>query len=129
MKLEPNMYVRTFEGKIFKIQDLKDDFIYVLNTECYFCKSLYGGDYCFSFPNENDYYTITKASHSIIDLVECGDFVNSRKVYKVGYNFQDDYVLKMSESNYENFIYPNEIKSIVTKEMFSSMEYRLGDDE
>ena len=68
---------------------------------------------------------ILKASHNIIELIEVGDYVNGRKVYQVGYNFQDEYVLKMSESNYEDFIYPNEIKSIVTKEMFANAEYRV----
>lgn len=68
---------------------------------------------------------IKKSSPNIINLIEVGDYVNGRKVYQVGYNFQDDYVLKMSESNYEDFIYPNEIKDIITKEQFKSMEYKV----
>jgi hypothetical protein len=52
--------------------------------------------------------------------------VNGRKVYQVGYNFQDDFVLKMSESNYEDFIHPSEIKSILTKEKFEKETYNIN---
>lgn len=52
--------------------------------------------------------------------------MNGRKVYQVGFNFQDDFVLKMSESNYEDFIYPNEIKSILTKEQFENAIYNIN---
>jgi hypothetical protein len=75
--------------------------------------------------NDRFYEKIVKHSKNIIDLIEVGDYVNGRKVYQVGFNFQDDFVLKMSESNYENFIYPNEIKSIVTKEQFKVVEYEV----
>lgn len=116
-KLEVGMYVRTDLGEIGKITSVASDD--VLGT----------GE--MTFYNSEPYLkgNETKASFNIIDLIEVGDYVNGRKVYQVGYNFQDDYVLKMSESNYEDFIFPNEIKSIVTKEIFSSMEYRLGDNK
>lgn len=107
-------YVRTKKG-ILKIRDdrpFKDD-KNKLNYLTY-------GDYTCVL-KEN----IIKSSPNIIDLIQKDDFVNSRKVYQVGYNFQDDYVLKMSDSNYDDFIYPNEIKSIVTKEQFESMEYKV----
>lgn len=68
---------------------------------------------------------IINHSYNIIDLIEVGDYVNGRKVFQAGYNFQDDYVLKMSESDYEDFIYKKDIKSIVTKEMFENMEYKI----
>lgn len=120
-KLEPNMYVRYTRGaingyvppRIGKILErLNDSEFLKLDTNCTIL--------------END--IIGEPSFNPIDIIEVGDYVNGRKVYQVGYNFQDDYVLKMSESNYEDFIFPNEIKSIVTKEMFSSIEYRLGDE-
>lgn len=75
----------------------------------------------------NDEEDIIKASDKLIDLVDIGDYVNGRKVYQVGYNFQDCYVLKMSKSNYEDFIYPNDIKSIITKEQFEQMSYKAGE--
>lgn len=125
MKLEVGMYVRSFEGNIFKIQGLKDELIYVSNTECHFYKSLYGGDYCFRFPNENNHYTIIKASHNIIDLIEPKDIVvgidgHKFEVYAVG----SDCVYI---NGLEEFIYEHEIKSIITKEQFESMSYKVGE--
>ena len=103
MELKEGMYVRRY-GEIIKLNEFSLDFRPQKNT-----------------------YDDEKASYNIIDLIEVGDYVNGRKVYQVGYNFQDDFVLKMSESNYEDFIYPNEIKSIVTKEQFKSMAHKIKD--
>lgn len=116
MKLEVGMYVRTKYG-IGKINDYINNnytqkFTYINNCGCA------------EFLEENQ---VIKASYNIIDLIEVGDYVNGRKVYQVGYNFQDDFVLKMSESNYEDFIYPNEIETIVTKEQFESISYKVGE--
>lgn len=69
---------------------------------------------------------ITKASNNIIDLIEVGDLVNNQIVYQVGYNYCDDYVVKVKEyDDYTSFIYPNEIKTIITKEQLESMQYRV----
>lgn len=68
---------------------------------------------------------IGEPSDDVIDLIKSGDYVNGRKVHLTGYNFQDDYVLYMSDSMHEDFIYPNEIKTIVTKEQFKHLEYEV----
>jgi len=56
--------------------------------------------------------------------------VNGSKVYQVGYNFQDDLVLKMNINeklrDYEDFIYEDDIKDIVTKEMFNQVKYEVN---
>lgn len=73
--------------------------------------------------DEND---VLKASFNIIDLIEVGDYVNgvlindidvypSGKV--VGYRNSED----LWEYDFKN----NKIKSIVTKEQFSAMEYKV----
>lgn len=112
-------YVRTNKGIIGKIKaidnqtELED--LYLVKRRWYYKED------------------IIKSSPNIIDLIEVGDYVNGRKVYQVGYNFQDDLVLKMSVNkdgtinNYEDFIYEKDIKSIVTKEQFESMEYKVGE--
>ena len=106
-------YVRTKDGYISKIKELGIN--------------IYTDAGCWS----EDY--VIKSSPNIIDLIEVGDYVNGRKVYQVGYNFQDCLVLKMSinkdgtANDYEDFIYEEDIKSIVTKEQFESMEYKVGD--
>ena len=75
---------------------------------------------------------LIKASYNIIDILEKGDYVNG---YKVSFKDNDykpfvqcDYPVQEGTTNHYRF-YEEEIYSIVTKEQFSSMEYRLGDDK
>ena len=123
MKLETGMYIRTDEG-IRKILNEYEEG-YELNRSLHY---LYPeGHDLYKEDLEDEEEIVTKASFDIIDLIEEGDYVNGRKVYQVGYNFQDDFVLKMSKSNYDDFIYPNEIETIVTKEQFKRMAYKVGE--
>lgn len=67
---------------------------------------------------------ILKHSKNIIDLIEEGDYVNGEKVIGKGAlscipQYYDD------ETN--DIVYFDEIKSIVTKEMFSSVEYKVSE--
>ena len=123
MKLEPNMYVRTKDGIILKVNDIED----IYTTDNIFVGM------CI-YDNEGHFINdveITKASHNIIDLIEVGDYVNGEKV-----DYIDDcdgamreYYYDYEDASIDVGHYFEEIKSIVTKEQFSSMEYRLGDDE
>lgn len=65
---------------------------------------------------------IINASYDMIDLIEVGDYVNGEKVCAIGENSGDIYIRDMQE-----FIFANDIKSIVTHEQFSQMEYRIGE--
>lgn len=73
---------------------------------------------------END---IDKSSPNIIDLIEVGDYVNGGKVYEK----EKEYIVVNADFGkifeFVN-IYENNIKSIVTKEQFKSMEYKVGED-
>lgn len=66
---------------------------------------------------------IIKHSPNIIDLIDVGDFVNGFPVLEPVYNGN---VMYGVDEGYENFKKAyGEIKSIVTKEQFKAMEYRL----
>ena len=127
MKLEVGMYVRfktlSNEVKIGQIQ-LIDNNIYELDN------------------NEvtSDKYII-KASHTLLGnneepcLIEIEDYVNGSKVIDISIIGKDKekwvWVEQMEDTDNkygDDYVgYNNEqIKSIVTKEQFSSMEYRLG---
>lgn len=77
---------------------------------------------------------IIKASYNIIDLIEVGDYVNGLKVTNVDgtYHGRKDKAIycdycQDKETGKWTMIYDDEIKSIVTKEQFSQMEYKVGD--
>ena len=117
MKLEVGMYVRTENGIIGRIYEkIEDMFTYRDNNRDYIT---YGG-----LHNE-----ILKASHNIIDLIEAGDYVNGSKVMNIVEEDGTKYlVLERDEVYYDSCLEPssdNDIKSIVTKEMFESMQYKV----
>lgn len=66
---------------------------------------------------------IIKSSPNIIDLIEVGDYVNGVMVTEIkdGKPFKEDY-----NDPYYSY-YFDDIYSIVTKEQFSQMEYRIGE--
>ena len=63
---------------------------------------------------------IIKSSPNIIDLIEVGDYVNGS--YVLGVYQEPKYLITDDCSLYEE-----DIKSIVTHEQFSQMEYRIGE--
>lgn len=70
-----------------------------------------------------------KSSFNIIDLIEVGDYVNGHKVSKVVIDSLCSYVLLEEVGSYaENpeDVDEEDIKSIVTKEQFEIMSYKLG---
>ena len=111
-------YVRTVGGLIGKVIEKKG------NAITYF------------MPNrqEDDVIDVIKSSPNIIDLIEVGDYVNGYKVSFVdeepvlGKFVQCDYVVQFGTTNHYRF-YEREIKSIVTKEQFESMEYKVNKND
>jgi hypothetical protein len=67
---------------------------------------------------------IEKSSPNIIDLIEVGDYVNGERVVGVIKKYK---YLEISDEAV--IISEKYIKSIVTKEQFKIMEYKLGDDK
>lgn len=103
-------YVRTKRGIIGKIKlidnqtELED--LYLVKRKWYYKKDF------------------IKSSPNIIDLIEVGDYVNGQKVHK---NDEYDYLylngIDGDGNCYEESL--KDIKSIVTKEQFEEMEYKL----
>ena len=102
MKLEVGMYVRTINGKIWVIASQQ---------------AISG--------HRKD---IINASYNIIDLIEVGDYVNGYKVSFKGDDYQPfvqcDYPVEEGSTNHYRF-YEKAIYSIVTKEQFEIMSYKV----
>lgn len=131
MKLEAGMYVRTKEGYIAKCTYIDEDLesIYVFDSAIW---RSFGDEYDFIHCEEQEKYII-KTSHNIIDLIEKGDYVNGSKVIEIekDYKFIDNEIrdILWLDNKRNNAVWKETIKSIVTKEQFSSMAYKLGDDK
>ena len=130
MKLEIGMYVRTKRegiGKIISLSIGEED-------EC-----------CFIELSKRrtgiKEHNIVKASHNIIDLLQVGDIITFKEdedVYKIlqipskEWDFEDFYLVKNYDGETEDIFVQYEemekyIRSIVTKEQFESMSYKVED--
>lgn len=121
-EIEIGEYVRTNSGYIFQVVEIQP----AMSDETDSCSaSVKGENYNFAFVTD-----IVKHSKNIIDLIEEGDYVNESIVtdyYFVGN--QKVLVLNNEKITYEeneNFVPQLAIKTIVTKEQFASMEYKVG---
>ena len=133
-------YVRTINGIIAKIESKRD----------YTTGDYIGGENDF-FLNVNhsyqDYDRIVKSSPNIIDLIEENDLITIEyyslryservtRLFEVTYkddeyivldNAKCSFMLKNNDFNRKDKQLEPIIKSIVTKEQFSQMEYKVGD--
>ena len=107
-------YVRTKHYGIRKITDIyNEDKIELDNVNAFGIKGV-----CYMIEN------IIKSSPNLIDLIEVGDYVNGLKVQEVNNEIKGfgTIVFDKDTSIMEDYIY-----SIVTKEQFNSMEYKIGE--
>lgn len=132
MKLEAGMYVRTKWGIARLIGECWGDFGGDL---------AYAVDCCLQPIDETKIFKediIGEPSFNPIDLIKVGDYVNGEKVIalekdidkrniypsNIGAKIFTDYEM---QGNWYFGIQEKDIKSIVTKEQFESMEYRIGE--
>ena len=119
-------------------KEVVENYLNLGKNQCEFIESIdYSIPPCYPSDEELEKIKshIVKASHNIIDLIEVGDYVNG---YPVAYitdlgnefgkrlSFGDETCVVASKFNFDKvYIYKEDIKSIVTKEQFESMEYKI----
>lgn len=111
MKLEVGQFARLKSGYIVKVLNVKDNWI---ETDTKFITRTFPKDF-------------VKASYNIIDLIEVGDYVNGEKVIRViPQDICGDEVLDYQHIFVnDKEVFKDDIKSIVTKEMFANAEYKV----
>lgn len=119
MKLEVGMYVRTKRGQIGKVITIGKDNVAIEFNRMWQDVILKTN-------------IVKEPSFNIIDLIEVGDYVNGYKVSAI-YNLNGDEIVNITlimEYGYETInTYFDDyfINSIVTKEQFEQMEYKVGE--
>ncbi len=141
-KLNIGDYVRTKCGAIGKIIRFSPGFSFKVKTgkenadDIVRREILITVDTNYNFSDEKDTYSnddIIKSSPNIIDLIEVGDvIVCDNKKYAINYEFEVDYNndYKDYEITIDDYItlFLKDGLSIVTKEQFESMEYKLEEN-
>ena len=121
MEIKVNDYVRTKRGDINKVIGIREelrDGKRVYSHKAYYLDSR-KGSLTEAF--------IVKHSNNIIDLIECGDYVNGSKVIDIAQSkTKAIYVEQITTGALVPIINKN-IKSILTKQQFSSLEYIIND--
>lgn len=114
-KLEVGMYVR-IDGEIRKV-------IYVGYQDKIYVSFVEDNSYLIDKRNIN-------YSHNIIDLIEVGDYVNGKQVIETYYKSDEKWHLEIVDARLltHDALKRVNIQSIVTKEQFESMEYKVGDN-
>ena len=107
MNIEIGEYVRTEIGTIGKVVRINEIYFTIENNRGEI-DVLYEGN--------------QKHSRNIIDLIEVGDYVNGHKINKKYVN--SDNILCFEIEGEETIV---EVKSIVTKQQFSNMEYKINE--
>ena len=105
------MYVRTKKGEIFECYESEQ-----MHKPIYYPKKSKTNGYI-------DYEDVYKKSNNIIDILEVGDYVNGHKVFQ-----KEEYQIRVEDR--ENtwgvaILDETDIKTIVTRELFSAMEYKV----
>ena len=103
------MYVRTKKGEIFDCYESEQ-----MHEPIYYPKKSKSNGYI-------DYEDVYKKSDNLIDILQVGDYVNGYIVKDILDNGPNGLVVQTAI----DFLYERDIKSIVTKEMFEQMEYKI----
>lgn len=136
LELKENMYVCNRYGRIAKIEYIEDNIAY--------CDNWLYQDYreyidFINLDSKESVKEIIKASYDIIDLIEVGDYVNGYYVSKIWEkdeitHYVDGIPIKRKEREIViqapsyggiEILKNKNIKSIVTKEQFEQMSYKV----
>lgn len=126
-KIEVNEYVRTKDGRIAQIKSIDYE------AEIYrFDRIIYINNFSMKedvlYNNEMFKKVILKHSKQLIDLIECGDFVNRMEILHI-----DDNKLYVEWDNefeeFTGFLENKDIKTILTKEEYIANCYKVGGED
>jgi nitrate reductase beta subunit len=120
MEISIGDYVRTDNGKIYKVEDEEDLRIHIKTEKIMFrawVEDYYG---C----HKEDRF-IVKHSKDIIDLIEEGDYVNGEPVEKIETGL--DWGREITTTT-EYLTNNEDIESIITKEQIKQIEYRIKEE-
>lgn len=113
------MFIRTKNGKVFDCYVSEQ-----MGKLIYYSKNSKTNGYV-------DWNEVYKKSENIIDVLEVGDYVNGYKVTKINIKapITNNKAIECGINSYGSsitYVYDNkDIKSIVTKEQFEQMKYKV----
>lgn len=120
-ELRENVYIRTKDGIIAKVDYIDDNTIF-FDKELY---RIYGDS--IDFLEKDDLERIIKASYNIIDLIEVGDYVNGHPIYEIVEYEDDTRAIVIGDDNKSIIWKKQDIEDVITKEQMEQMAYKVGE--
>lgn len=116
-------YVRTKSGEIGKLVNVEVYYVLGQNDKDKYSCVLFNNNYIPAIVSNE--FIIKKGQ--LIDLIEVGDYVNGYMVENIDAGLNGDIIEIATGTNYfqSPSLYNEDIKSIVTKEQFKEMEYKI----
>ena len=120
-EIKVNEYAR-IRGEILQIDVITN----ITEKDCYIKFKEYASGNTFNFSEIKEW----KHSPNLIDLIQCGDYVNGEKVEKIAEpSLANDYnrliYCNECEGLYKLILFNKDIKEIVTKEMMEFISYKV----
>lgn len=124
--IEVGEYVRTKDGQIYEIEDGTEFYEDSVNVGIGIIPEVDGIWIDKEHFTYIDKRQIVKHSKNIIDLIEEGDYVNGSKVIDIAQGKTKAAYIESQEQKFALIpIVEKQIKSIVTKEQFASIKYKV----
>ena len=113
-------YVRTYDGYIARCERH-----YPTDDWWHFDSTIISDEYDYDVIDKKELNKyVKKISPNIIDLIEEGDYVNGERVFHKTNNWSDGKMRILADSG-EGYISNHHIRTVVTKEQFELMEYKI----
>lgn len=114
---KPKYIYQRYDGRIHKYEVVNDNYLVETKTGMSF--------------DFRSHLMLGKVSEDLIDLIQCGDYVNGIKIISIIQ--QADTMKTISLCGFDNDyldikLNNRDIKTVVTKEMMKSIEYRVNRD-
>lgn len=128
MKIEIGQYIRTKHYGIFKVLNIEKIGKTILFKKTQGVDVVIADKY-----NKIEDEIIGEPNNNILKLVKIGDYINGSRVIKIQEvkNYPDLLNVKIEKTDFRydihETVFEKDIKSIVTKEQFKSMEYKVGE--
>lgn len=107
---KPKYIYQRYNGRICEYEVVNDNYLVDTKTGMSF--------------DFRSHLMLGKVSENLIDLIECGDYVNGYIVRRTYLDGETHYI-KLGEQITGNRTYNEDIKTVITREQFESISYKV----
>lgn len=122
MKINVGDYIRTKDGVIAKLEDVDKEFDF-FTFDTYVYKVYQDSFDMITLDRLKE--IVKKTSPNIVDLIENGDYVNGYLVTTGSQGVGSIYIAEIDGLGLKKKLYEKDIESIVTKEQFEKIKYKI----